>query len=101
MGEGEEVEIGYSDARAIAKSFDSAQDSLEGNADTMPDSVEGGEGTDYIIGMLTLTGDALGRMSQIAAYGASSLRSGVHKFKGTDDEVAAKMTRMAKELKDD
>ncbi|WP_127841273.1 hypothetical protein [Actinomyces wuliandei] len=88
----------YDAAATITSRFCSAQDSLEEQAPAMPESVDGGDGADFVMSMLAKLGEDAGTLAQAAELGATHMRDAVDLISGYDEEVAQTFRSMAEEM---
>ncbi|WP_127842441.1 hypothetical protein [Actinomyces wuliandei] len=94
----EEFRFEYDTATEIAARLRTAQDDLESEAPTMPESVDGGYGADFIMSMIAQLGEDAGSLAQAAELGATNMGKAVDLVSGYDDEVAQTLQSMAEDM---
>lgn len=93
-----QLKIDYDAAQKVKTGLDNAEEDLEANADTMPSSGKYGEGDTYITFALTNFADTSGTFGQAAEYGSNAIRDGVDAISGVDNDTAANIRQIAKEM---
>ncbi|RJF41213.1 hypothetical protein D4740_09895 [Actinomyces sp. 2119] len=91
-----EIDVDY--AARITSTFSDAQDTLEEQAPTMPESVDGGDGADFVMSMLAKLGEDAGTLAQAAELGATHMKDAVDLITGYDEDVAQTFRSMAEDM---
>ena len=99
MGQRRQLKIDQQSVDGIKKTFYRAQDALESEKETELSSVDGGDGTDYIVSMITkLTNDAC-TLALASKLGGDKLGIAQTKLTETDESVAQTFRNMEKEVR--
>lgn len=94
----EEFRFDYDMALAIARKFATAQDDLEANESTMPDSVDAGDGSTYITSMISQLAVDAGTLALAAELGNTNMKSAIDLVTGADDDVAQTFRDMEEDM---
>jgi len=92
------LKMSYGDAEVIKKNFYSAQSDFEENKDTMPESVDGGDGTDYIVESIIKIAKDAGYVALASKLGGDKMAGAIDKIKGVDESVAQTFRDMDKKV---
>ena len=93
-----EVKIDYDDAEDIKNNFYTARDDLESDEKGFPESVDGGDGTEYIVDMLTKIAEDAGDIAICSGLGGDKMANAADKINGVDESVAQTFRQMEKEI---
>ncbi|WP_256700876.1 hypothetical protein, partial [Actinomyces naeslundii] len=93
-----EVKIDYDDAEDIKNNFYTARDDLESDEKGFPESVDGGDGTEYIVDMITKIAEDAGDIAICSGLGGDKMANAVDKINGVDESVAQTFRQMEKEI---
>jgi hypothetical protein len=80
-----DFQIQYDAALGMARQHDAIADDIDGHASGLVTSLDGGEGTEFILGALAALGTAAGELSQVNRSAAQVLRRTVDVVRGIDD----------------
>lgn len=83
---------------ASKKTFYRAQDALESEKETELSSVDGGDGTDYIVSMITKLANDACTLALASKLGGDKLGIAQAKLTETDESVAQTFRKMEKEV---
>ena len=93
-----ETKMNYDEAEDLKKKFYAAESDLEGNKNDFPDDVDGGEGNDYLVAMLTTIAVEAGDIATASGLGGAKLGAAIDKVRGVDESVAQTFQSMAEEM---
>ena len=93
-----EVKIDYDDAEDIKNNFYTARDDLESDKKGFPESVDGGDGTEYIVDMITKIAEDAGDIAICSGLGGDKMANAANKINGVDESVAQTFRQMEKEI---
>ncbi|MEZ7787998.1 hypothetical protein BKH13_05890 [Actinomyces naeslundii] len=93
-----ETKMNYDEAEDLKRKFYAAESDLEGNKNDFPDDVDGGEGNDYIVAMLTTIAEEAGDIATASGLGGDKLGAAIDKVRGVDESVAQTFQSMAEEM---
>ena len=92
------LKMSYDDAEVVKKNFYSAQSAFEKNKDTIPESVDGGDGTDYIVESIIKIVQDAGYVALASKLGGEKMAGAIDKIKGVDESVAQTFREMDKKV---
>jgi len=96
---GDEVQGSAVDDRTLKTLFDDARvDVFVAVVADFPDDVDGGEGNDYIVAMLTTIAEEAGDIATASGLGGDKLGAAIDKVRGVDESVAQTFQSMAEEM---
>ena len=98
MGQRKQLKIDQQSVDGIKKTFYRAQDALESEKDTELSSVDGGDGTDYIVSMITKLANDASTLALASKLGGDKLGSAQTNLTETDESVAQTFRNMEKEM---
>ena len=98
MGQRKQLKIDQQSVDGIKKTFYRAQDALESEKDTKLSSVDGGDGTDYIVSMITKLANDACTLALASKLGGDKLGIAQAKLTETDESVAQTFLNMKKEV---
>jgi hypothetical protein len=77
----------FDQCQQIAKAHDRIADDIDALAQTLPTSLDGGEGSEFILNGLAAIATAMGQLSAVQRSAATRLRTAVDIHKGIEDNV--------------
>lgn len=89
-----DFQVAYDDARNASAYLRTGQNDLEEDEPTMPSSVNGGDGEEYILSMITQLAEEAGTIAMAAELGASNMDKAVDLVSGVDEGVAQEFKSM-------
>ena len=98
MGQRRQLKIDQKSVDDIKKTFYRAQDALESEKETELSSVDGGDGTDYIVSMITKLANDACTLALASKLGGDKLGIAQAKLTETDESVAQTFRKMEKEV---
>ena len=98
MGQRRQLKIDQKSVDDIKKTFYRAQDALESEKNTELSSVDGGDGTDYIVSMITKLANDTCTLALASKLGGDKLGIAQAKLTETDESVAQTFLNMKKEV---
>ena len=98
MGQRKQLKIDQQSVDDIKKTFYRAQDALESEKETELSSVDGGDGTDYIVSMITKLANDAYTLALASKLGGDKLGIAQAKLTETDESVAQTFLNMKKEV---
>lgn len=98
MGQRRQLKIDQQSVDGIKKTFYRAQDALESEKNTELSSVDGGDGTDYIVSMITKLANDACTLALASKLGGDKLGIAQAKLTETDESVAQTFRKMEKEV---
>lgn len=98
MGQRRQLKIDQQSIDGIKKTFYRAQDALESEKDTELSSVDGGDGTDYIVSMITKLANDACTLALASKLGGDKLGAAQANLSETDESVAQTFRNMEKEM---
>ena len=98
MGQRRQLKIDQQSVDDIKKTFYRAQDALESEKNTELSSVDGGDGTDYIVSMITKLANDACTLALASKLGGDKLGIAQTKLTETDESVAQTFLNMKKEV---
>lgn len=98
MGQRRQLKIDQQSVDDIKKTFYRAQDALESEKNTELSSVDGGDGTDYIVSMITKLANDACTLALASKLGGDKLGIAQAKLTETDESVAQTFRSMKKEV---
>ncbi|MFC2780062.1 MULTISPECIES: hypothetical protein [Actinomyces] len=98
MGQRRQLKIDQKSVDDIKKTFYRAQDALESEKNTELSSVDGGDGTDYIVSMITKLANDACTLALASKLGGDKLGIAQAKLTETDESVAQTFLNMKKEV---
>ena len=98
MGQRRQLKIDQQSVDGIKKTFYRAQDALESEKITELSSVVGGDGTDYIVSMITKLANDACTLALASKLGGDKLGIAQAKLTETDESVAQTFRKMEKEV---
>ena len=98
MGQRRQLKIDQKSVDDIKKTFYQAQDALESEKNTELSSVDGGDGTDYIVSMITKLANDACTLALASKLGGDKLGIAQAKLTETDESVAQTFLNMKKEV---
>ena len=98
MGQRRQLKIDQKSVDDIKKTFYRAQDALESEKNTELSSVDGGDGTDYIVSMITKLANDACTLALASKLGGDKLGIAQAKLTETDESVAQTFRKMEKEV---
>ena len=98
MGQRRQLKIDQQSVDDIKKTFYRAQDALESEKNTELSSVDGGDGTDYIVSMITKLANDACTLALASKLGGDKLGIAQAKLTETDESVAQTFLNMKKEV---
>lgn len=98
MGQRRQLKIDQQSVDDIKKTFYRAQDALESEKNTELSSVDGGDGTDYIVSMITKLANDACTLALASKLGGDKLGIAQTKLTETDESVAQTFFNMKKEV---
>jgi hypothetical protein len=98
MGQRRQLKIDQQSVDGIKKTFYRAQDALESEKETELSSVDGGDGTDYIVSMITKLANDACTLALASKLGGDKLGIAQAKLTETDESVAQTFRKMEKEV---
>lgn len=98
MGQRRQLKIDQQSVDGIKKTFYRAQDALESEKDTELSSVDGGDGTDYIVSMITKLANDACTLALASKLGGDKLGVAQTNLTETDESVAQTFRNMEKEV---
>ena len=99
MGQRKQLKIDQQSVDGIKKTFYRAQDALESEKETELSSVDGGDGTDYIVSMITKLANDASTLALASKLGSDKLGVAQTNLKETDESVAQTFRNMEKEVR--
>ncbi len=99
MGQRKQLKIDQQSIDGIKKMFYRAQDALESEKETELSSVDGGDGTDYIVSMITKLANDASTLALASKLGGDKLGVAQTNLKETDESVAQTFRNMEKEVR--
>ena len=99
MGQRKQLKIDQQSIDGIKKTFYRAQDALESEKDTELSSVDGGDGTDYIVSMITKLANDACTLALASKLGGDKLGAAQTSLTETDESVAQTFRNMEKEVR--
>ena len=98
MGQRRQLKMDQKSVDDIKKTFYRAQDALESEKNTELSSVDGGDGTDYIVSMITKLANDACTLALASKLGGDKLGIAQAKLTETDESVAQTFLNMKKEV---
>lgn len=98
MGQRRQLKIDQQSVDDIKKTFYRAQDALESEKNTELSSVDGGDGTDYIVSMITKLANDACTLALASKLGGDKLGITQAKLTETDESVAQTFLNMKKDV---
>ena len=98
MGQRRQLKIDQQSVDDIKKTFYRSQDALESEKNTELSSVDGGDGTDYIVSMITKLANDACTLALASKLGGDKLGIAQTKLTETDESVAQTFFNMKKEV---
>lgn len=98
MGQRRQLKIDQQSVDDIKKTFYRAQDALESEKNTELSSVDGGDGTDYIVSMITKLANDACTLALASKLGGDKLGIAQAKLTETDESVAQTFLNMKKDV---
>ena len=98
MGQRRQLKIDKKSVDDIKKTFYRAQDALESEKNTELSSVDGGDGTDYIVSMITKLANDACTLALASKLGGDKLGIAQAKLTETDESVAQTFLNMKKDV---
>ena len=98
MGQRRQLKIDQQSVDGIKKTFYRAQDALESEKETELSSVDGGDGTDYIVSMITKLANDACTLALASKLGGDKLGIAQAKLTETDESVAQTFLNMKKDV---
>lgn len=98
MGQRRQLKIDQKSVDDIKKTFYRAQDALESEKNAELSSVDGGDGTDYIVSMITKLANDACTLALASKLGGDKLGIAQAKLTETDESVAQTFLNMKKEV---
>ncbi|OLO70789.1 hypothetical protein BKH20_04925 [Actinomyces oris] len=98
MGQRRQLKIDQKSVDDIKKTFYRVQDALESEKNTELSSVDGGDGTDYIVSMITKLANDACTLALASKLGGDKLGIAQAKLTETDESVAQTFLNMKKEV---
>ena len=98
MGQRRQLKIDQQSVDGIKKTFYRAQDALESEKNTELSSVDGGDGTDYIVSMITKLANDACTLALASKLGGDKLGIAQAKLTETDESVAQTFLNMKKDV---
>lgn len=98
MGQRRQLKIDQKSVDDIKKTFYRAQDALESEKNTELSSVDGGDGTDYIVSMITKLANDACTLALASKLGGDKLGIAQAKLTETDESVAQTFLNMKKDV---
>ena len=98
MGQRRQLKIDQKSVDDIKKTFYRAQDARESEKNTELSSVDGGDGTDYIVSMITKLANDACTLALASKLGGDKLGIAQAKLTETDESVAQTFLNMKKEV---
>ena len=98
MGQRRQLKIDQQGVDDIKKTFYRAQDALESEKNTELSSVDGGDGTDYIVSMITKLANDACTLALASKLGGDKLGIAQAKLTETDESVAQTFLNMKKDV---
>ena len=98
MGQRKQLKIDQQSIDGIKKTFYRAQDALESEKETELSSVDGGDGTDYIVSMITKLANDACTLALASKLGGDKLGIAQTNLTETDESVAQTFRNMEKEM---
>ena len=92
------LKMNYDDAEIIKNNFYDAQDDLESKKKGFPKSVDGGDGTEYIVEMISKIAEDAGDIAICSELGGDKMANAMDKIKGVDEGVAQTFREMEKKI---
>lgn len=93
------LKMNYDDAEIIKNNFYDAQDDLESKKKGFPKSVDGGDGTEYIVEMIAKIAEDAGDIAICSELGGGDkMANAMDKIKGVDEGVAQTFREMEKKI---
>ena len=90
--------MNYGDAEIIKNNFYSAQDDLERKEKDFPESVDGGDGTEFIVEMIAKIAEDAGDIAICSELGGDKMANAMDKIKGVDEGVAQTFREMERKI---
>ena len=98
MRQRRQLKIDQQSVDDIKKTFYRAQDALESEKNTELSSVDGGDGTDYIVSMITKLANDACTLALASKLGGDKLGIAQAKLTETDESVAQTFLNMKKDV---
>lgn len=89
-----DFQVAYDDAKSASAYLRTGQNDLEEDEPTMPSSVDGGDGEEYILSMIAQLAEEAGTIAMAADLGAANMDKAVDLVSGVDESVAQEFKNM-------
>jgi hypothetical protein len=93
----DELRMSYDEAKYREKKFYEAEEALEESFEGFPESVDGGEGTEYIVAMICKIAEDAGDVANVSGVGGRKLNDATNALEGVDEGVAQTFRDLVKE----
>ncbi|MGL5850865.1 MAG: hypothetical protein ACRCZD_08815 [Phycicoccus sp.] len=93
-----DFQLQYDAALDMARQHDAIADDVDGQASGLVTSLDGGEGSEFILNALAALGTAAGELSQVNASAAQVLRRTVDVNRGIDEGVEQDFRDLEEEI---
>lgn len=93
-----ELKMTYSVAEVFKNKFYNVDDEIETSKDGFPAGVDGGDGTEYIVSMLTKIAEDAGNVAAASQLGGDKMANAIDKMQGVDESVAQTFREMKEKM---
>ena len=93
-----ELKMTYDVAEVFKNKFYNVDDEIEGSKEGFPEGVDGGDGTEYIVSMVTKIAEDAGDVAAASQLGGDKMASAIDRVRGVDESVAQTFREMKRKM---
>jgi len=95
----DELRMSYDEAKYREEKFYDSEEVLEESYEGFPESVDGGEGTEYLVAMICKLAEDAGDVANASGVGGRKLNDATNALGGMDESVAQTFRDLVRESK--